>query len=119
MATGLSENSFRPVVFSTLGVNGVGAANSQIVIPSNSYIDMILFKETAGNAVTGGIKIGTTVGGTDIVSSQAVPASTAGHINDSTMQTRVFTAPQTLYIGAVSSWNGAKVNFTIIIGAIQ
>lgn len=90
-------------------------AAANFVLPINAVIRDILIQETAGNAVTGGVSIGTTLAGTDVVTAQTVNASSLNFVTDATLLKCWFstTVPQTLYIGAVVSWNSASINVTI------
>lgn len=76
-------------------------------------VKQIVIVETAGNAVTGGIKIGTTSGGAEVVTAQAVGAS--GQVN-ATLAKSVFVlaAAQTFYVDAVSAWNSANINLYVV-----
>ncbi|MCK4578031.1 MAG: hypothetical protein KAU50_04530, partial [Candidatus Marinimicrobia bacterium] len=79
------------------------------VVPAGYRIDSIVLKETAGNAITGGLKIGTAAGGTDVVNGQAVAANA---LVDCTLALAVFslTTAQSLYVADVTSWNGASID---------
>ena len=118
-SSGLSETNLRPVTYQRLTANGVSANSAVVTVPANCFIDLILYQETAGNTVTGGLKFGSTLAGTDVVASQTCTGGSTGHVPDSALSTKVFTTPQTIYAGAVSSWNGAKVNLTFIIGVLS
>lgn len=90
--------------------------NSTVVIPKNYYIESIHIKNTTANAITGGIKIGTSSGGTQVISALAI----AGNYNDVTEDSSVIlkkffsdTADTTLFLQAVTAWNSANINVTI------
>ena len=87
------------------------SSNSTALIPAGYYIGDIIFENTNGNAVTGGIKIGTTSGGTDVVFSQTVGANSLANLG-STLTKKIFStgSSQTLFVQAVTSWNSASVN---------
>jgi lysophospholipase L1-like esterase len=87
----------------------------QVRIPAGAVIDSICFQNQTANAVTGGIRIGTTAGGADVVAAQAVGASAIGHVADSAILKRFFsfTSPQILHVSAVTAWNSASVKFKI------
>lgn len=104
----------------TLFVNGRLLLTNQtaaftIDLPANCYITDIFIEETAGNAVTGGVKIGTTNGGTDVVSAFAVGANSIAMIPSASILKKVFSrsAVQTLYFGAVSSFNSANLTVEV------
>lgn len=85
-------------------------------VPAGWQIDAIYIKNNTANAVTGGIKIGTSSGGTQVVSAQAVGANANLRIGDSSLLLRWFsaTSAQTLYIQDVSAWNSANLDFHIV-----
>ena len=86
-------------------------ANDTFVIQPGYAIRGIYIVNTTANAVTTGIKIGTTSGATDVVASQAVGASAAFAIADASILKRVFstTADQTLFIQTLGAWNSASL----------
>lgn len=86
---------------------------SAISVPAGYAITDIMIENTTANAVTGGIKIGTTSGGTDVVAAQAVGAN--GLVMTGSILKRVFStsAPTALYIDAVTSWNSASLNISV------
>lgn len=85
----------------------------QIVVPAAHRIAAITLNESNNAAVTGGINIGTTDGGSDVVSAQALGAM--GFVDCSVLK-RIFsvTADQTLYVKQVTSWNGAAVTLSML-----
>lgn len=91
--------------------------NSSFVIPAGYSINRIYIKNTTANAVTGGIKIGTTAGGTDVVNNLAITANYNNIIEDTSVVLKQFfsdTANTTLYIQAISAWNSASLNIVVI-----
>ena len=94
------------------------AANTTVSVPAGFAINGNIFIDnTTAAAVTGGIKIGTASGGTQVVVAQAVAANDLIHITDANIVKRIFSksSAQTLYIQAVTAWNGCTVNITIPI----
>src|ERR1019366_64370 len=87
-------------------VIGAAAAGS-FYLPPNAVLREIIVKETAGNAVTGGLKFGTTSGATDVAAALAVGASAFAFLTDALMLKRTFssTAPQQIFFDAVAAWN--------------
>ena len=85
-----------------------------LTLPAYYIIDQIWIQNTTANAVTGGIKVGTTLGGTDVVTAMAVAGNSMGK---ATLASQPFnaTAAQTLYIDAVTAWNGANIAFSVIM----
>jgi hypothetical protein len=92
-------------------------ANTTVSIPAGWSISQIMFANTTANAVTGGVRIGTTSGATDVVGAQAIGANAIDTISDANILKKVFSrsAAQTLFIQAVTSWNGASVEFAIVL----
>jgi Protein of unknown function (DUF2793) len=92
-------------------------ANTSLIVPAGWALDQIHFAETAGNAVTGGIKIGTTAGGTDVVAAQAVGANALDTIADANVLKKVFSrsSAQTLFVQAVTGWNAASVELSFVL----
>lgn len=104
--------------YRSMVVSGQTSAFS-LTLPAGAYIQSVILQETSGAAVTGGVKIGTTSGGTDVVAAIVMPASSLAMTSDASFgaaQKRAFSAtvPQTLFFGAVSSFNGAALNATVV-----
>lgn len=97
--------------------NALVAAGT-VTLPPGTYIDRIIVQETSGGAVTGGIKIGTAAAGTQVAAALICGASCLVWTPDASISTRIFanTAPQTLFIDAVSSFASSRVNVTVIYG---
>lgn len=107
-----------PTIFDTPNKNLVRGnrlvrlqANGTVVIPAGVLLRRIYFRNRTANAVSGGIKIGTTSGGTELVTAQAV----AGSAIVSAIPTleAYSTSTQTLYIQAVTGWNSADVDVRV------
>jgi hypothetical protein len=96
-------------------ISGQTAANNFILPANCALVDIFVFNTTA-NAITGGLKFGTTSGATDIITALAVGASAFVFTASSALSKRVFspTATQQIFFDAVSAWNSANVNITII-----
>lgn len=90
-------------------------ANSTFTVPARMTIESIVYENTTANAVTGGVRIGTTNGGAEVVVAQAIGANAVGQITDANILLRFFssTVQQILYIQAVTAWNSASVKFYI------
>jgi hypothetical protein len=86
-------------------------ANTTISIPYSWGIDSITFRNTTANVVTGGIRIGTTNGGNEVVTAQAVGANELIQVLPQDIKIYFFAhnATTTLHIQAVTSWNSANV----------
>lgn len=103
----------------SLVVTGITAQNfTSIVLPATTYLREIIVQNTTANAVTGGIKVGTTAGGTDVVAALTCGANCLTFVADAALLKRTFssTAAQALSIDAVTGWNSASVNVTVIYG---
>lgn len=92
------------------------AAAGNFMLPPNCVLRDILVFNTTANAVTGGLKFGTTSGGVDIAAALAVAASVTAFLTDALMLKRYFspTAAQQIFFDAVASWNSANVNISIL-----
>jgi hypothetical protein len=86
-------------------------ANGQIVLPAGVMLRRIYFRNRSGPAVTGGIRIGTTAGGTQIVTAQAIAANAIVSALPTIENYQV--AAQTLFVEAVTSWAGAQVDVVV------
>jgi len=88
-----------------------GATTLTDITPKGYKLESILFENTTANVVTGGIKVGTTAGGTDVVTAATVGANAEGLM---TLAKDFFSTSvdQTLYIDAVTAWNSASINLT-------
>jgi len=94
-------------------VTAIGmTSNSTVVIPAGYYIEHVCMIGTNANAVTGGIKVGTTNGGVDVVLALAIAGNSLNFVTDALLLKRIFslTVDTTLYLQAVTGWNSASVN---------
>lgn len=111
-----SDNS---VIFTTGALPASGTTD--IVgpaIPPGAYIQMIVWQNTTANAVTGGMSIGTTANGTDVVAAQALAANALVFTTDALLLKRVFSATTatTLHFAPITSSNTANLTITIVYG---
>lgn len=102
-------------VLNKLVLIGVTAATSAL-LPPNSVIREVLAQGTNANAVTGGLKFGTAAAGVDIVAALAVAGNSLNFVTDALLLKRWFSvsAAQQIFIDAVTAWNSANVNITIL-----
>jgi adenosine/AMP kinase len=102
-------NLLRQVKLSAIG------ANTTFVVPAGYRILCIDLFNTTANAVTGGVKLGTTSGAVDVIVAQAIVANAVIGVLDSAILLKYFSATvdQTLFLQTVTLWNAAAVNFTI------
>jgi putative cofactor-binding repeat protein len=90
------------------------SAAGNLNIPAGYLLGDITLNNTTANAVTGGIKLGTTLGGTEVLATVAVGANAKVVVKNSTLSSVPYspTLVTILYIGAVSAWNSASVIVT-------
>ena len=90
-------------------------------IPLAHSIESIIFENTTANIVTGGLNIGTTALGNDVVSAISLGANEIKEVKDSELLKRVFssTVLQTLHISDVTAWNSASVNMYIKLKSLN
>ena len=86
-------------------------ANFTVTVPAGFVIQTVYIRNTTANAVTGGIRIGTTDGGTEIVSSIPVGASEFVFYHDGGLIST--TADSTIYIQAVTAWNSSSLDVRV------
>jgi len=91
-------------------------SDTTFVIPCGYAIAAICIENTTANAVTGGIKIGTTNGGTEVLAATLIPANHIGVV-EGTLGDRYFssTVDATIYFQAVIAWNSASLVVTICL----
>jgi hypothetical protein len=87
----------------------------QFSLPPGARLAGISYRNNTANAVTGGLKIGSTAGGTDVVAAHAVAGSAVGHIPEASLLKRFFsfTSRQILYLDAVTAWNSASLDVLV------
>jgi hypothetical protein len=87
------------------------------VLPPNYWIDALILQNLTGNAITGGVNIGSTAGAADIVSALAIGANALTVVADAAVLKRVFSTsvPTSLFVSAVTSWNNANLNAKAIL----
>lgn len=100
---------------------GLSATSSPmtITLPPGTFIAYLIAHETAGGSATGGLKVGTTSGGTDVVTAWTVGASAYTTASDVSLLKRAFstTASQQLFINAVTSFaSSGSIDITVVYG---
>lgn len=102
------------------GLTSAASATSvQIgVLPQGAIIQTIFMAETAGAAITGGVAVGTTSSGTNIVTAQTLGANSATVLAD-TAVTKIITSSGTtianpVFATCVTSCNAGSVTITIV-----
>lgn len=100
-------------VINLTGVTG----NTTATIPAGYAIVDVFVQNTTANAITGGIKVGTTSGAIDVVVALAVGANAVTAVAQAALLLKVFSmsATQTLFIQTVTSWNSASVDIQLVL----
>lgn len=96
--------------------------DTSFTLPAGYMIESITTTETAGNALTGGMDIGVTSGGAEIVSAHAVAASTTAICELVTGGNYNTTgADDMIYITDTSGsgWNSASVEITVTMKRVE
>lgn len=120
LSQGFTAGSSEGTILFTSGVIASGTTDFVIGnLPANTYITEIVYSNAIAAAVTGGISIGTTANGTDVVAAQAVGSSALTFTPNASVLKQVFstTAATPLHAAAVTSWNGANVTITVKFAA--
>lgn len=104
-------------IFTTGVLTGTTAVQMPSLPPS-AYIREIIVQNTTANAVTGGVDIGTTSGGADVVSALTCAATCLTFVADSALLKRVFslTAQQALFVLGHTAGNSANLTITVVYG---
>lgn len=116
LSQGFTPGSSEGTILYTTGVIASGTTDFVIGnLPANTYITEIIYSNAIAAAVTGGISIGTTANGTDVVAAQAVGSSALTFTPNASILKQPFslTAATPLHAAAVTSWNGANVTITV------
>lgn len=106
------HNIHRPRFFMlrVLGIN----VDSFFTMPGGFGITELFWWESGGAAVTGGIVLGTTDAGTDVLGATAIGANSMGIIQAPALLKSVFSVSpptnQLLYVHAVTNWSTALLN---------
>lgn len=119
LSQGYSPGSSEGTIIFTTGV-ATGTTDFVIgSIPANMYITEIVYSNAVAAAVTGGISIGTTANGTDVVAAQAVGSSALTFTPNASILKQPFstTAPTPLHAAAVTAWNSTNVTITVKFAA--
>jgi hypothetical protein len=99
--------------------SGTTAVTTTVQIPAYGFIKYVVIEETAGNAITGGLNVGDSGSATRFGSAVAVgananvvvvPTNLTGSANTGIPTT------DTVIVAAVTSWNSATINVSVIFG---
>lgn len=93
-------------------VSGVSSANSSFTLPLRATLLQVVASNNTANAVTGGVKFGSTNGGVDIVAALVVAASIISP--PATLLLTRFAAAQQIFFDAVGIWNAANIDVTFV-----
>lgn len=85
-----------------------------LTVPAGYAIGTIYVLNKTANAITGGLKVGTTAGGTEVVTALTVGASAFTSVAP-TINIFSATSTQTLFIRDVTAWNSASIDMVIPI----
>lgn len=132
LALGYAVNA--PFGSMTRTLISASSATATFTLPASAYIQQIIVAETSGASITGGIMIGSTSGGNDIikaisansgqisanVDSAALTAVSPTSVTsaDWTLRRRAFskTLQQNIWVDSPNSFNGGAVDVTIVYG---
>lgn len=119
---GYSQQGLNSLMF-VVPVTATGTTSYLVgTLPPSTYIrDVFVSNTDASHAVTGGIDIGSTSGGTDIVAAANLSVGTSSYnfVTDANLAKRVFstTAGQAIYATGHTSWNTpTTVTITVTYG---
>jgi hypothetical protein len=92
-------------------------SGSSFIVPARKIIDRVIVTNNNGNAITGGLKFGTTNGGIDVVAALAVAGNSISVISDATLLKRLFsrTLDQAIFFDTVTLWNSANVDIYVYL----
>lgn len=106
----MSGIAIPPTAFAIRLFGQTAAGNFQL--PSLAGLRQIYARSTNANAVTGGLKFGTTVGGVDILAALAMPGNSM--VSGAPLITAIQTGARTISFDAVTLWNGASVDICAV-----
>jgi len=86
-------------------------ANATVPLPAGFAVKRIYARNTTANAVTGGLRIGTTNGGSEILGATALAGNAIAEA--APVASGLSASAQTLYVQAVTAWNSASVDLSI------
>jgi hypothetical protein len=113
---GVNENVLQQNAITSSGTTSV---TTTIALPAYGFIKYIIVEETAGNAVTGGINVGDSGSATRFLSATAVAANANVVVVPTNLNGSASTGiptQDTVLINAVTSWNSASLNVSVIVG---
>ena len=107
----LYDNASQPVLITAATAAGT------FTVPAGYALQYIYINNTTANAITGGLKFGTTAGGTQVLAAEAVPANALFAVPSADITNRIYsrTVDQIIYFDAVTAWNSASVDMKILL----
>lgn len=102
--------------FGSIVATGITANGLVGTVPASAYIREIIVQNSSANAVTGGVGFGKTAAATDVVTALTCAANCLTFVADSAIKLRVFASSQPLYLSAVTDFNSAVLNVTVVYG---
>lgn len=104
-----------------LRILGITADYETAAIPPGHIISYIAVYNRTANAITGGLDIGSTVSGEEIVSQHALGASAFVQVLDSAILKRGWsmTVRQVISISAHTAWNSANIDVFIGLSKLR
>lgn len=117
----LSQGYTQGASFANISMVGITAnttTGNSPILPAGALIHSIVIAETAGNAVTGGVDIGTAAAGAQIASAVAVGANALVSVTGAALLVRLFgtgplPAAQQIFFACHTACNTASLNVTI------
>jgi hypothetical protein len=90
------------------------------VVPAGYMIQDVIIVNSTANAITGGLKFGTSGGAADVIAAQAVAGNAILNVADTALLKRFFsaTANQTISYDAVTAWNSANVRIAVVLAQV-
>jgi len=93
-------------------LTGITSA-STLTLPAGYMLRSIAARANNANAVTGGLKVGTTLGGVDVLAALALAGSALS--TGTALIGAVSAADRTIYVDAVVAWNSANVDLAFVM----
>ena len=106
------KNDYKSGPLKRAAVRVSASADALFTLPKYHAVRAIFIDEVAGAAVTGGIDIGTSVGGQQLLAAEAVGANAS--VDAAPVASLYTNADDELSITAATAWNGATVDVVLI-----
>lgn len=101
--------------YSVQRLTNITDGTSGLNVAAGDFINKIAIRNTTANAITGGIKIGTTTGAADVVLAIAVAGNALITIQDAALLKTMFSTvtSQALFVQTATLWNSASIDVTM------